>query len=321
MNLIRKYIGPRTLKTVIGAIIAVYISQKLNLAYAANSGIIVILSVQHTKKRSLDLAIMRIGSTILALSIGTLVFSTIGFTALAFGLYLLIFIPIAVKLKFNDGIVPCSVLVTHLLSIQSVTLAALSNEMMQMLIGAGIGFILNVYMPSLEKKLDQDVFEIDQMMKTILKNMASRLRDRELMVDESLYDNLESKLKEGYDRAWKESENRLTKKVTYHVKFMEARIVQFEILHHMKRYFNRLYATCEQTTMVAELTEYIADQFQGIGMGEEIFEVLESYRKSFKKMELPSTREDFENRATLYEYINDLEHFLESKDTIVEALV
>jgi len=88
----------------------------------------------------------------------------------------------------------------------------------------------------------------------------------------------------------------------------------------MKRYFNRLYATCEQTIMVAELTEYIADQFQGIGMGEEIFEVIESYRKAFKSMELPVTRVDFENRATLYEYINDLEHFLESKDTIVEVL-
>ncbi len=321
MNNIRKYIGPRTLKTVIGAIIAVYISQKLNLEYAANSGIIVILSVQHTKKRSLDLAMMRIGSTILALSIGTVVFSAIGFTPLAFGMYLLAFIPLAVKLKFNDGIVPCSVLVTHLLSIQSVTLAALSNEMMQMLIGAGIGFVLNIYMPSLEKKLEQDVYEIDQMMKTVLKNMANRLRDRELLADEILYGILEIKLKEGYDRAWKEAENRLTKKVTYHVKFMEARIVQFEILHHMKRYFNRLYATCEQTCMVAELTEYVADQFQGIGIGDEIFEVLESYRKSFKKMDLPATREDFENRATLYEYINDLEHFLESKDTIVDALV
>jgi uncharacterized membrane protein YgaE (UPF0421/DUF939 family) len=321
MNTIRKYIGPRTLKTVIGTIIAVYISQKLNLAYAANSGIIVILSVQHTKKRSLDLAVMRIGSTVLALTIGTVVFSTLGFTALAFGIYLLVFIPIAVKLKFNDGIVPCSVLVTHLLAIQSVTFAALSNEMMQMLIGAGIGFVLNIYMPSLENKLDQDAYEIDQMMKTILKNMAERLRKHDLPTDESLYDNLELKLKEGYERAWKEAENRLNKKVTFYVKFMEARIVQFEILHHMKRYFNRLYATCEQTTMVAELTEYIADQFQGIGMGEEIFEVIESYRKSFKKMDLPTTREEFENRATLYEYINDLEHFLESKDTIVETLV
>lgn len=321
MNTLRKFLGPRTLKTVIGAIIAIYISQKLNLEYAANSGIIVILSVQHTKKRSLDLAIMRIGSTVLALTIGTVVFSTIGFTAVAFGLYLLLFIPIAVKLKFNDGIVPCSVLVTHLLSIQSVTLAALSNEMMQMLIGAGIGFVLNIYMPSLEKKLDQDVYEIDQMMKTILKNMAFRLKNYSTKADEALYDNLELKLKEGYDRAWKEAENRLSKKVTYHVKFMEARIVQFEILHHMKRYFNRLYAACEQADMVAELTEYIADQFQGIGMGEEIFEVLDSYRVAFRKMELPATREAFENRATLYEYINDLEHFLESKDTIVETLL
>lgn len=152
MRRIRKYIGMRTIKTAFGAILAVFISQLLNLDYAANSGIIVILSVQSTKKKSKDLAIMRIGSTVLALTIGALVFSFMGFTAVAFGVYLLIFIPIAVQLKFHDGIVPCSVLVSHILSIQSVALPALVNEMMQMFIGAGIGFLLNLYMPSLEKK-------------------------------------------------------------------------------------------------------------------------------------------------------------------------
>ena len=155
MQVKRKIFGLRIWKTAIGAAVAVLISQLLHLDYAANSGIIVILSVQSSKKKSLDLAIMRIASTLLALTIGTIVFSLFGFTAFAFGVYLLFFIPSAVKLNLNDGIIPCSVLVTHLLSIKSVSAGALLNEMLQMLIGAGIGFILNLYMPSLEKRLDQ----------------------------------------------------------------------------------------------------------------------------------------------------------------------
>ena len=321
MRRIKKYIGMRTLKTAFGAIVAVFISQLLNLDYAANSGIIVILSVQSTKKKSRDLAIMRIGSTILALTIGALVFSLIGFTAIAFGVYLLIFIPIAVQLKFHDGIVPCSVLVTHLLSIQSVALPALANEMMQMFIGAGIGFLLNLYMPSLEKKIEQDILEIDEMIRKILMEMANCLRTKATSIDEAFYTSLEDKLREGYNRAKVESENRLISKNYNHIHYMESRIIQFDILYHMRRCFKRLYASYKQTLMVADLTELIADKLNGLETSEEVCQKIEEYRATFKLLPLPLTREEFENRATLYEYINDLEHFLKAKSTIIENII
>ncbi|MBV1757303.1 MAG: aromatic acid exporter family protein [Dethiosulfatibacter sp.] len=321
MRRIKKYIGMRTLKTAFGAIVAVFISQLLNLDYAANSGIIVILSVQSTKKKSRDLAIMRIGSTILALTIGALVFSLIGFTAIAFGVYLLIFIPIAVQLKFHDGIVPCSVLVTHLLSIQSVALPALANEMMQMFIGAGIGFLLNLYMPSLEKIIEQDILEIDEMIRKILMEMANCLRTKATSIDEVFYTRLEDKLREGYNRAKVESENRLISKNYNHIHYMESRIIQFDILYHMRRCFKRLYASYKQTLMVADLTELIADKLNGLETSEEVCQKIEEYRATFKLLPLPLTREEFENRATLYEYINDLEHFLKAKSTIIENII
>lgn len=317
----RQFIGMRTLKTVFGAIVAVLISQLLNLDYAANSGIIVILSVQSTKKKSKDLAIMRIGSTILALTIGTLVFTIMGFTALAFGVYLLIFIPIAVRLKFHDGIVPCSVLVSHLLSTQSVALPALGNEMMQMFIGAGIGFLLNIYMPSLEKKIEQDIIEIDEMVKKILFEMANCLRTKATTIDEIFYTQLEDKLKESYNRTKIESENRLITKNNYHLHYMESRIIQFEILHHMRRSFKRLYATYKQTLMVADLTELIAYKLNGLETSDEVCKQIEQYRATFRLLPLPLTREEFENRATLYEYINDLEHFLKTKSTMIENII
>ncbi|MDP3386877.1 MAG: aromatic acid exporter family protein [Eubacteriales bacterium] len=321
MQRIRKHIGMRTIKTVIGAIAAVLISQLLNLDYAANSGIIVILSVQSTKKKSKDLAIMRIGSTILALTIGALVFSLMGFSALAFGVYLLVFIPIAVQLKFHDGIVPCSVLVSHLLSTQSVALPALANEMMQMFIGAGIGFLLNLYMPSLEKKIEQDILEIDEMIRAILIEMANCLRTKATTIDEVFYTRLEDKLKESYNRVKIESENRLIAKNNYHLHYMESRIIQFEILYHMRRCFKRLYASYKQTLMVADLTDLIADKLNGLETSEEVCQQINEYRATFRLLPLPLTREEFENRATLYEYINDLEHFLKAKSSIIENMI
>lgn len=311
MRRVKKHFGFRTLKTAFGAIIAVFISQLLHLDYAANSGIIVILSVQATKKKSMDLAIMRIGSTVLALSIGTIVFSLLGFTAFAFGVYLLFFIPIAVKLKFHDGIVPCSVLVTHILSIQSVAFPALMNEMLQMLIGAGIGFLLNLYIPSHCKQIDKDRLEVDRLVQNILKNMADSLR-REKPIDDLVdYVHLAQKIDEGLGRAMRESENTLRGQNTSYVEFFERRMVQLDLLKHMKRYFKRMYASYDQTLKVADLTELVSKQFMSADLSSEVWETFHEYQALFKSMPLPTTREEFENRASLYEYMNDLEHFLQ----------
>lgn len=320
MKTISKYIGYRTLKTAIGAALAVFIAQGIGLSYAVNAGIIVILSVQPTRKKSRDLAIMRIGSTVLALSIGTLVFSTVGFSAVAFGVYLLFFIPIASKLKFNDGIVPCSVLVSHLLASKSVAIDMLGNEMMQMLIGAGIGFISNYFMPSLEKQLDEDMATIDELIRKILKYMAESLRTQNTVLANELFDQLSSALKQGYSRALQDAENKMRKESTACIQYMEIRNRQYEILQYMRRYFKRLYKSYDQTHMVAALTEKVSEHLNDLIISDDVINRFKVSREVFKSMGLPATREEFENRATLYEYLNDLEHFLDVRSMVVGPL-
>jgi len=321
MNGIRHIFGLRTVKTALGAALAIYLSQRLGLSYAVNSGIIVILSVQTTKRKSRDLAIMRLGSTVLALTTGAIMFSLIGFTSIAFGAYVLAFIPLAAKLKFNDSIVPCSVLVSHLLAVQSVSLPWLGNEMMQMVIGAGIGFLLNLQMPSLEKKLNEDILEIEKLQKSILLNMAESLKNHQSTEkEEELFKNLEEKLKKSYELALAESENHLTKNVTYYIKYVEMRSVQFEILRYMKKYSKKIYKNTERTEMVEALTKIVADQLQELNPKDKLITELVEYKEIFKSMELPTTREDFENRASLYEYVGNLEHLIDVKRSFVEHL-
>lgn len=321
MDEIKHIFGLRTVKTALGAALAIYLSQRLGLSYAVNSGIIVILSIQTTKRKSRDLAIMRLGSTVLALSIGAIMFSLIGFTPLAFGAYVLAFIPLAAKLKFNDGIVPCSVLVSHLLAVQSVSLPWLGNEMMQMVIGAGIGFLLNLQMPSLEKKLNEDILEIEKLQKAILVNMAENLKNHQSSEkEEELYKNLDEKLKMTYERALAESENHLIKNVTYYVKYIEMRSVQFEIMRYMKKYAKKIYKDTERTGMVEALIKIVADQLYELNTKEKLITELAVYKEIFKSMELPTTREDFESRASLYEFVGDLEHLIEVKRSFVDSL-
>ena len=66
---ITKYIGMRTLKTALGAALAIFVAQLLGLDYGVNTAIVVILSLQNTKRKSLNLAGVRIASSVIALAI------------------------------------------------------------------------------------------------------------------------------------------------------------------------------------------------------------------------------------------------------------
>ena len=109
------FIGYRTLKTVIGAVVAMYIAMSLGLKYATAAGIITILSLQSTRKQSIRLSSKMIGAFLLALLLSVGFFKFIGYTPLVFGLFLLVFIPLSVKFQVQEGIVVSAVLITHLL--------------------------------------------------------------------------------------------------------------------------------------------------------------------------------------------------------------
>lgn len=159
------------------------------------------------------------------------------------------------------------------------------------------------------------------MVRRILLEMANCLRTKATTIDEVYYTQLEDKLKESYNRVKIESENRLIDKQYNHIHYMESRIIQYDILYHMRRCFKRLYASYRQTLMVADLTELIATNFRGLETSEEVTQQIQDYRSTFRLLPLPLTREEFENRATLYEYLNDLEHFLKAKSSLIEEMI
>ena len=113
-DIMKKIVGVRTLKTGLGATVAMMIAQLIGLKYMASAGIITILSIQSTKRESVQIAIRRFFATCVALGVGGILFRLLGFTPLVFGVYLVVFIPIAARFKITEGIVSASVLVTHL---------------------------------------------------------------------------------------------------------------------------------------------------------------------------------------------------------------
>jgi uncharacterized membrane protein YgaE (UPF0421/DUF939 family) len=310
-----KYFGNRTIKTGIGAMISMAIAMELGLKYATAAGIITILSIQNTKRQSFQLAYQRMGACIIALMLSTIIFKLAGFNPLTFGVYLLVFIPLATRLKVNEGIVVSSVLVTHLLIEKKADIALLSNELALMIIGVVIALVLNLYMPSIEKKIKEDQEFIEDSIRSILRLMSEALKEQAVSINENaIFKNLEYRLLNGQARAYKNLNNTLFSDNSYYVKYMDMRLQQLETLKSMRAHFNKFYMTYKQTLMISEFTKKVAGSIHEDNSAEGLLKGLNELKNEFSNMELPKTRDEFENRAMLYQFLNDMERFLMIKN-------
>lgn len=314
-----KFIGYRTLKTGVGSVISMIIAEKFGLEYAVSAGIITILSIQSTKRQSAQMAFKRIQACILALGISFILFKLIGYYYIIFGAFLLIFIPLTVKFKLQEGIVVSSVLVTHLIVQKSVSIFWIGNELALMIIGVGVALLLNLYMPNIESKIKEDQIYIENVMKAILLNMANALEKHNVSIkQEELFSRLNKRIEATEQRAYKNLNNYFLLDVSYYVHYIDMRKNQFHTMKRMREHFQHFFMTYEQTIMISEFTVKVAKSIYEENTAENLLNDVNKLRKSFKEMELPSTRDEFENRAMLFQFLNDMEEFLKIKNEFRE---
>ena len=317
----RKKIGMRTIKTAVGATIAIILANFFGLKYALSAGVITILSVQNTKRKSVEIAWSRFNSTCLALMISGILFSLIGFNAFAFGLYLLIFIPLAVSYKLSDGIVMSSVLVTHLLGEGYISLSLIANEFFLVIIGAGIAILFNLYMPKMQPRIKEDQAKIEEQFRIVLLCLAGTTSSQSVAIDEEfLFQTLEEMLLKARDRAMLHKENYLLDEMTYYVQYMDMRFMQYQVLLSMRQTLGKVVMTVEQSSLIADLTEHIAFNLHEYNPAEDLIQMTQDVLTQCRNQELPKTREEFENRALLFQYLSDLQYLLEIKCHFVRNL-
>ncbi|ERJ13526.1 aromatic acid exporter family protein [Haloplasma contractile] len=309
-----KLIGYKSTKVAIGAVISILIAGQLGLLYSTACGIITILSIQNTKRKSILIAIRRMTAFLIAFFIAIPLFLIVGFNTFVFGLYLLVFIPIAIKIKVEEGIVVSSVLVTHILVEGTVTPSLLFNESLLMVIGVSIALLLNIYMPTFEEELSSYQDLIERKIQEILLDMSTSLKQHYVSIKEETYFNeLQDIIKKAKEVAINNRNNYLFSGDRYYEHYMDMREQQFEILKRMRSHFKHFYMTVNQTIMIAEFTDKVANSYFTNYSTEALLKGINSMRGMFKRMELPKTREEFENRAMLYQFLNDMEQFLKLK--------
>lgn len=304
----------RTLKIALSTVAAIFIADFFHLESSISAGIIAILSVLDTRKTSLEIAVQRVISTLLALGIAAFLFNVLGFSTAVFGLYLLIYVPSAYKLNVQSGIAPCSVLVTHLLLAESTATGLLFNELSLMVIGAGMALLVNLYMPSQENKIADIRTQVEEKMKVILYQFDHFLQNGiENEISNKEFIHLNRLLEQGVQLSRAEAENRFIDQSYYHFRYFEMRKSQARVLEQMQWNVKQISIPLQQSRILAGMYYLTAETLHEYNPGINLLEEIDQLTDLFRKSNLPETREEFEKRAVLFQLLNDFERFIQIK--------
>ncbi|HFI0187689.1 TPA: aromatic acid exporter family protein [Streptococcus suis] len=306
-------ISLRTIKLIFATVLAVYLATALGLSYATSAGIIAILSILDTRKSSFKMARNRLFSTLLALTIAVLTFALFGFGIWTLGIYLALYVPLAYHFNWEAGIAPSTVLVTHLMLETNLSLAFLGNELTLFLIGAGLALLFNLYMPSQEKQIEAYHDQVEDLLKQILLRFEAFLLQGDGRNEAELINQLDQTLEEALKVVYLDRHNQVFHRTNYQVHYFEMRAAQSKILRTMAGNINKCLLEGRENVILSSLFERAAQQLSRENSAQDLLLDIELFHAMFRERPLPQTREEFETRATLFQLLHDMEHFIQLK--------
>ncbi|MED3995210.1 aromatic acid exporter family protein [Peribacillus frigoritolerans] len=303
-------IGYRTIKTALGATLAIIIAQMLSLEYFSAAGIITILCIQVTKKKSVYASWHRFLACLIAMAYASLLFQFIAFHPLIIGLILLIFIPTAVALKINEGIVTSSVIIMHLYGSGNITFSLLINETILIAVGVGVALVMNLYMPSVDDKLLAYQESIETNFSAILMGIVRYLRDNDHTWDGKEITETANLLNQAKSLAFRDVENHFLREEDLYYHYFKMREKQFEIIERILPLVTNIPLVVKQSGIVADFIEDLAENVHPQNTAILYLKKLEEMEIHFRGMALPHTREEFESRAALLQLMKEMERYL-----------
>lgn len=303
-------IGYRTIKTALGATLAIIIAQMLNLEYFSAAGIIAILCIQVTKKKSVYVSWHRFLACLIAMAYASLLFQFIAFHPLIIGLILLIFIPTTVALKINEGIVTSSVIIMHLYGSGNITFSLLINETILIAVGVGVALVMNLYMPSVDDKLLAYQENIETNFSAILMGIVRYLRDNDHTWDGKEITETANLLNQAKSLAFRDVENHFLREEDLYYHYFKMREKQFEIIERILPLVTNIPLVVKQSGIVADFIEDLAENVHPQNTAILYLKKLEEMEIHFRGMALPHTREEFESRAALLQLMKEMERYL-----------
>ncbi|MBD2869849.1 aromatic acid exporter family protein [Paenibacillus arenilitoris] len=303
--------GIRIVKTALAAIAAIYTAVYLGLEPPLGAGILAILGVEVTRMKGLKSAFVRFVASVLGLFFASFIFTVFGFHIWAVAIFILLTFPVLSRFQLKDGIVTSSVIVFHLFDRAEVTTDVIANEILLLIAGLGWATLVNIaYMPKDERRLSSYRSQLEQSFGVIFKEMSLTLRNPEHVWNGGELLEAIQAVEEGAQQSARNRENRLWGGETYWPTYFEMRRQQLDSIQQMLVSLACVFEEVPQAAMIAELFERLSGDVKSDVYEGSVEVSLNRLSESFRTMELPKSRDEFEVRAALRMLLHELERYL-----------
>ncbi|MHC0036004.1 aromatic acid exporter family protein [Pseudoneobacillus sp. C159] len=303
-------IGYRTIKTALGTTLAIMLAHQLGLKSFVSAGIITILCIQVTKRKTLRTSWDRFMACTLAMPVSYLFFEGIAYHPIMIGLMLLLFIPLLVMLKLKDGVVTSTVIILHIYTAGKITWPMIIQEFGIIITGIGVALIMNLYMPSVDKKLEEYQVKIEDYLRIIFKEMVEYLKTGNSEWDGKELVEVDKVIEEAKVISFREIENRFWRNENLYFHYFKMREKQLEIIERILPLITSIPLTTNHSHMTADFFEELSERIHPGNTASIFLGKLNNLKIEFEEMPLPTTREEFEARAALFQIIREIEQYL-----------
>ena len=305
-------IGFRTVKTAVGMTLGVIICKLLGLDNYASSAILVVLCIKHTKMHSVQAILSRLVSCFLILFLGSAIFSLLGQHAFVLGLIVLLFIPLTVVLNVQEGVITSCVILLHVFNAKAINGHLILNEIMLLIVGLGIAFLMNLMMPSLDKKLNHFKQDIENQITEIFNifSQACSMHNDHLNIK---FDSLLLNIKKAKSLAFRDVKNHFVRNENSFYHYFDMREEQVELLKRMTSLLERINTDDPILEKISQLMYEIGSNVNSNDYTALRLHSLYEIRLSLDDLPLPTTHKTLNSRAHIIQILNELEEYLNIK--------
>lgn len=293
----------------------------LGLQYAVSAGIICLLTIQDTRKETLKITLKRLGAFCGGAVLSFAVFGIFGFGFLQLGAVLALFLTFCGMFDMGEAVAMNSVIITHYFASQDISLPMLGNEILLLVIGAGTGVALNIFMPSNKGKIRQIQRKTDDRIRRIIGRMAVYiLAEDKSDYTGSCFEETDRLLDELRREAVKYIGNSFVSEKDYFYKYVVMRMEQCVILMRIFTDIKRLDSVTKQAEPISLFLEKMSGEFSEINDAVTLLADIDGLFEHYSEEALPQSRNEFESRALLYHILCDLKSFVKLKADFTAAL-
>lgn len=302
----------RTVKTAVGMTLGVIICKLLSLDNYASSAILVVLCIKHTKMHSVQAILSRLVSCLLILFLGSAIFSLLGQHAFVLGLIVLLFIPLTVVLNVQEGVITSCVILLHVFNAKAINGHLILNEIMLLIVGLGIAFLMNLMMPSLDKKLNHFKQDIENQITEIFNifSQACSMHNDHLNIK---FDSLLLNIKKAKSLAFRDVKNHFVRNENSFYHYFDMREEQVELLKRMTSLLERINTDDPILEKISQLMYEIGSNVNSNDYTALRLHSLYEIRLSLDDLPLPTTHKTLNSRAHIIQILNELEEYLNIK--------